>query len=52
MIMGVSFLGVLWAVLAFGWWVTSLLTGKKPGPGGPRKRAGLKYRHTTETRWK
>lgn len=49
---GVSLLGILWIVLALICVVWSLITGEKPGHGGPRKRAGLKYRHTTDTRWK
>lgn len=49
---GMSLLGIIWAVLALINWVNSLITGEKPAHGGPRKRAGLKYRHTTDTRWK
>lgn len=48
---GVSILGIIWCVLAFTNVVISLVTGEKPAYGGPRKRAGLKYRHTTDTRW-
>lgn len=49
---GVSLLGLIWFTLAFINWAWSILTGEKPPHGGPRKRAGLKYRHTTDTRWK
>ena len=49
---GISILGSIWGVLAFINWVISIFTGEKPTYGGPRKRAGLKYRHTTDTRWK
>lgn len=49
---GVTILGIIWGVLALINWVNSLVTGEKPTHGGPRKRAGLKYRHTTDTRWK
>lgn len=48
---GVSILGVIWFALAFVNVVNSIVTGEKPKYGGPRKRAGLKYRHTTDTRW-
>lgn len=49
---GISILGVVWMTLAFTCWVGSILTGKKPKHGGPRKHAGLRWRHTTDTRWK
>lgn len=49
---GVSILGIIWFVLAGTAVIISILTGIKPPHGGPRKRAGLKYRHTTDTRWK
>lgn len=52
MILGVSALGIIWAVLALVNVIISLLTGEKPALGGPHKRAGLRYRHTSETRWK
>lgn len=50
---GVSLLGIIYFGLMFIIWVISLITGwKPPGGGGPRKRAGLKFRHTSDTRWK
>lgn len=49
---GITILGIIWFTLAGINVVISILTGVKPPHGGPRKRAGLKYRHTTDTRWK
>lgn len=51
MIAGVGVLGLIWGVLALANVALSLFTGEKWIHGGPRKRAGLKYRHTTDTRW-